>query len=135
MGRVKEAFLYPEEMPDHIWEPTDEDLEEMASAYFEILHAECCPTPTPCDPSEDCGHQNAWEVLTPEVLARVIDLNRDWLQWTNRTTSEVLGRLFINLNFAGMTDIQAMRRMSAALWSAGYTPNADVPNPTWTFPV
>jgi hypothetical protein len=77
----------------------------------------------------------AWELYTPEIVARVIERNRDWMQWTNRTTSEVLGALFINVDYAGMTDVQAMRRVSDIIHDAGYTPSNQTPNPTWTFPV
>ena len=131
MGRVKEAFLYPEDFPDHIWEPTDDELEAMASAY----HAECSPKPVPCDPTEESPTLNAWDLLMPEIIAGVIERNQHWLQWTNRTTSEVLRTLFINVNYAGMTDVEAMRRVSPMMFVAGYTPSDQGINPTWTFPV
>ena len=49
MGRVKEAFLCPPDDRDSPWEPTDDELEAMASEYF----ASISPKPIPCDPTEE----------------------------------------------------------------------------------
>jgi hypothetical protein len=135
MGRVREAFCYPDDTPDHLWEPSEEELEAMEAAYSAAYEAECSPKPIPCDPSEEHPSLTAWDLFTPEIVARVIEQNQGWMQWTNRTTSEVLGALFINVDYAGMTDVQAMRRVSNIIHDAGYTPSNQSPNPTWTFPV
>lgn len=131
MGRVREAFLYPTEAPDQIWEPTDGELEAMAAEHY----ASISPKPIPCDPSEDSPSMNAWDLFMPKIVERVIQRNRDWMQWTSRTTSEVLGALFVNVNYAGMTDIEAMRRVSPVIHDAGYSPSNQTSNPTWSFPV
>jgi hypothetical protein len=131
MGCVKEAHLYHSGGCDDIWEPTDDELEAMASEHF----ASISPKPIPCDPSEEYPTLTAWDLFVPRLIEGVIQRNRDWMQWTNRTTSEVLSALFINVNYAGMTDIEAMRRISPIIHDAGYSPSNQSPNPTWTFPV
>lgn len=131
MGRVKAAVVYLEENSDHAPDPTEADLEALAAEY----DAQCSPKPIPCDPSEESPTLDAWDLFTPNRIASVIERNRDWMQWTNRTTSEVLGALFINVDFAGMTDMDAMRRVSLAVFDAGYHPSVDSVNPVWTFPV
>jgi len=131
MSRVKEAALYPQEGYEDFWEPTDDELEAMASEHF----ASISPKPIPCDPSEEYPSLNAWDLFMPKIIEGVIQRNRDWMQWTNRTTSEVLGALFINVDYAGMTDVQAMRRVSDIIHDAGYAPSNQTSNPTWTFPV
>jgi len=57
------------------------------------------------------------------------------MQWTNRTTSEVLAALFVNVQYAGMTDLEVMHRISPVIYACGYLPSHDGVNPTWTFPV
>ena len=131
MGRVKEAFLCPPDDRDSPWEPTDDELEAMASEYF----ASISPKPIPCDPTEEDPCLDAWGLLVPEILAEVVARNAEWLQWTNRTTSEALSALFVNVNYAGMNDIQAYMRLSTAIHDAGFSPSNQSPNPTWTFPV
>jgi hypothetical protein len=127
--RLEEALCgWHQDGPD---EQPEDELEAMAMEYA----ASFSPKPIPCDPSEEHPSLMAWDLFTPEIVARVIERNRDWMQWTNRTTSEVLGALFINVDYAGMTDIQAMRRVSDIIHDAGYTPSNQTPNPTWTFPV
>lgn len=135
MPRVEDALFYPEDAPDHIWDPSEEELEAMAAEHRSAYEAEISPKPVPCDPTEEYPSLTAWDLFTPEIINRVIERNQEWMQWTNRTTSEVLIALFINVDYAGMTDVQAMRRVSDILHDAGYTPSNQTPNPTWTFPV
>lgn len=116
---------------EEAYEPTDAELEAMAAEH----HAAISPKPFPCDPSEEDPVLNAWDLLVPKFMAPVIDRNQGWLQWTGRTTSEVMNALFINMDFYGMTDVDGMRRVSSALFDAGYVPSGQSLNPTWAFPV
>ena len=97
--------------------------------------AVCCPKPIPCDPYGEESCLNAWGLFTPGVLARIIYINRAWLQDTPHTTKEVLRRLFPRFDAAGMTTRDILQRISNSLHEAGYSPSNQTPNPTWTFPV
>jgi hypothetical protein len=91
------------------------------------------PKPIPCDPSEEVPVLMGAALFCPEVLARIIDLNKDWLQQDPRTTLQVLNTLFPACERGDLGLYDILMRVGDALFKAGYSPNGWKPLTTWTF--
>ena len=129
MGRTAELLM------DAITEEAFHRMEWEAGSYADHLSFRVEPKPIPCDPTEEEPCPDAWALFVPEVLARVIERNLTWLQWTPRTSSEALEALFVNVTPSGMSRQDRLSRISDALFDAGFIPSDRTLNPTWTFPV
>jgi len=130
MSRIKEALVGLEYTDDEYLFKIEVGKEVPVESYG----ASVPPRPIPCDPSEEEPFVDAWNLFLPGILAQVIELNGAWLQWTSRSSSDVLSALFVNVFAAGMTDLDMFERISLALYAAGYTPSDQTLNATWTFP-
>lgn len=131
MGRLKEALLLMEYTPDFYLEPTDEELAASAAPYI----ASRSPKPIPCDPTEEEPFLTGLALFSPPVLARVIEENSEWLQHVPRSTEEILNTLFPVFTMDGHGIVLFANCLNQAVFAAGYCPDKDSINPTWTFPV
>lgn len=76
----------------------------------------------------------AADLFSPRSLAEHLDRNAAWLQARPRTSNAIEDALFPEYALNGMEAEEVRALLNAALWDAGYAPNAtDTRNPTWTW--
>lgn len=119
------------------WEEEEHYLggyEDWLAAHVEE-QLSCEPKPIPCDPGEEETVMKGRALFSPEVLARIIGINQDWLQHTPHTTSEVLETLFPSFEAGDLGHDDILALVGDALFDAGYSPSVRRLPATWTFPV
>ena len=108
--------------------------DDWLAAYAEehLAHA---PKPVPCDPYEEDVILKGRALFSPDVLATILNRNRDWLQRVPRTSADVITALFPSFDANGMTEQEILATVSDAMFAAGFAPSDQSLNPIWTFPV
>ena len=131
MGRLKDTLLDNNFVRFERPEPTEADLAEAEAEYFASLH----PMPIPCDPTEEMPILQGRELFTKEVIARVLEANKAWLQETPRTSLEVFVHIFHRCHTGDMSIEEVRSEIEIALFLAGYLPTGHGYLTAWSFPV
>jgi hypothetical protein len=79
-----------------------------------------------------------WNLRAPDIfrerpLADHLGRNAGWLQARPRTSNQIEDALFPSYSLGGMQREEVRAQLNRALWDAGYTPNCEDENPTWTW--
>jgi len=75
----------------------------------------------------------AADIFKEGVLDAHLERNAEWIQGRPRTTTQIDGALFPDYSLEGMHREEVLSLLNHALYEAGFTPDDESSNPTWTF--
>jgi len=92
------------------------------------------PRPTPINP-EDLGSECQWEdLVSPDALRSLIEVNHEWLCHVEHRTGEIYRTLFHLVDPDASHQCETMSYLNEALWNLGFrtvVDNPRNPNPIW----
>lgn len=79
-----------------------------------------------------------WNLRAPDIfrarpLNDHLERNAGWLQARPRTSNQIEAALFPEYSLSGMSSSEVRMILNEALWDAGYKPDFEEENPTWTW--
>lgn len=75
----------------------------------------------------------AADIFREGPLADRLERNAGWLQARPRTSNQIQDALFPSFDLGGMQSGEVRALLNRALWDAGFTPDHEDANPTWTW--
>jgi len=75
----------------------------------------------------------AADIFKDGVLDDRLERNAEWIQDRPRTTTQIEAALFPDYSLDGMEPDEVLSLLNHALWEAGFAPDDETRNPTWTF--